>query len=140
MSTLEKVTNNFWKVWGIIDGFNNSRRNISSGVENKSYQSMSVIWFRTTSKGDLTHYLFIFRNPEPLGMELNNAECYSLGDMLYLEIQNKKEVIKKLEFQQVIGGTDAWMNRIMKANKGCGKLSSNDTLFYDIWFSGVKAA
>ena len=29
------------------------------------------------------------------------------------------------------------MNRIMKANKGCGKLSSNDTLFYDIWFSGV---
>ena len=40
-------------------------------------------------------------------MELNNAECYSLGDMLYLEIQNKKEVIKKLEFQQVIGGTDA---------------------------------
>ena len=32
------------------------------------------------------------------------------------------------------------MKIIMKATKGCGQLSSNDTFFSDIWFSGVKKA
>ena len=30
------------------------------------------------------------------------------------------------------------MKRIIKANKGCAKLSSNSTFFYDIWFSALK--
>ena len=30
------------------------------------------------------------------------------------------------------------MHRIVKATKGCGQLSSNDTFFSDIWFSRVK--
>ena len=33
---------------------------------------------------------------------------------------------------------DALTKRIIKSTKECGKLSPNDTLFYDIWFSGVK--
>ena len=32
------------------------------------------------------------------------------------------------------------MKRFVKATKGCGQLSSNDTLFSDIWFSGAKKA
>ena len=43
-------------------------------------------------------------------------------------------------YQQDIGGTADCMNIIMKAIKGCGKMSSDYTFFYDIWFSVVKAA
>ena len=60
-------TDNFCKVRGIIDGFNNSRRKIASGVVKTAYESMSAIQFFTTPKGDLTHYSYIFWNPEPLG-------------------------------------------------------------------------
>ena len=60
--------------------------------------------------------------------------------MLYLEIQKLKEAMNSLGFQQQIGGTDDCMKRIKKAAKGCGHLSSNDTLFDDSWFSGMKIA
>ena len=32
------------------------------------------------------------------------------------------------------------MKRPMMAIKGCDKMTSNDTYFPDIWFSGVKTA
>ena len=32
------------------------------------------------------------------------------------------------------------MKRLMMSTKGRGQLMSNDTYFYDIWFSGVKTA
>ena len=66
--------------------------------------------------------------------------CSRLGVMLYLDIQNREETTKASYFQQHIRGTAACMNRVMKATTGCGQLSSNDTLFFDTWFSGVKTA
>ena len=42
------------------------------------------------------------------------------------------------KFQHYIGGTAACKEIIMKDTKGCGQLYSNETLFYDIWFNGVK--
>ena len=62
---------------------------------------------------------------------------FRLVTMIYLE--TLKEYIKILKFQQDIGVTDACMGRIIKATKGCGQLSSNDTFFADIWFRIVKA-
>ena len=50
---LVKGTNNFWKIRGLIDRFNESRRQIGSGVEKTIDESMSAIQFRTTPKGDL---------------------------------------------------------------------------------------
>ena len=32
-----KVADNFWKVWGLVDGFNKTHKQISSGVGNASY-------------------------------------------------------------------------------------------------------
>ena len=58
--------------------------------------------------------------------------------MLYLYIQKGKYEMNTYKFQHDIGGTDACMKITMKATKGCGKLYSNDNLFYDSWFSGVK--
>ena len=48
-------TDNFWKILGPIDGFNESRRNIASGVEKMADESMGAIRFCTTPKGYLTH-------------------------------------------------------------------------------------
>ena len=122
----------------MIDGFNESRRKISSGIEKTADESISAIRFGTTPKGDLPHYSYIFRKPEPLGTEMKNVVCSSLGNMLHLDIQKGKEAMKKLTFQSVLGGTSVCMKRLDIATKVCGQLTSNDTYFSDIWFSSVK--
>ena len=71
-------------------------------------------------------------------MELNNDAFFRLGNMLYFEIQKRKEVIKASDFWQNIGGTAAYMKRNMKDTEGCGQISYNDTLFDDNWFNIVK--
>ena len=70
---LVKGTNNFWKIRGLIDGFNESRRQIASGIEKTADESMSAILFRTTPKGYLPHYSYISRNPETLGTDMKNV-------------------------------------------------------------------
>ena len=75
---------NFWKVRGLIVRFNKSRSHIASGVVKTVDESMSVIRFRTTPKGDLPHYSYIFRKTEPLCIEIKNVACSRLGNMLHL--------------------------------------------------------
>ena len=101
---------------------------------------MSAIQLRTTPKGDLLHYSYIFRKPEPLGTEMKNVACSRLGTMLHLEIQKGKEAMKKSEFQSELGDTAECMKRLAFATKGCGQLTSNNTYFADSWFSSVKTA
>ena len=74
-------------MWELIDGFNKLKSKIASGVQNTPDYLMSAIRFWNNPKGDPPHNLFIFRNPYPFGMELNNMVCYRLGAMLYLDIQ-----------------------------------------------------
>ena len=137
---LVKSTDNFWKIRGLIDRINESRRQIYSGVEKTAYESMSAIRFCNTPKVDLPHYSYIFRKPEPFGTEMNNVACSRLGAMLHLEIQKWKEAMKISKFQSVLGGTTVCMKRIAIAAKGCCQLTSNDTYFSDRWFSSVKTA
>ena len=101
---------------------------------------MSAIKFRTTPKGDLPHYSYIFRKPESLGTDMKNVACSRLGTMLHLEIQKGKEDTKTSRFQNVLGGTTACIKRLAIDIKGCGQLTSNDTYFADSWFSSVKTA
>ena len=68
-----KGTNNFYKVRGLIDRFNELRRQIASGVGKMADESMSAIRFRITPKVDLPQYSYIFRNPETLGTEMKNV-------------------------------------------------------------------
>ena len=63
---------------------------------------MGAICFRITPKGDMTHYLFIFRKQDPLGIELNNATCSGLGYILYLETKKGKDDMTSLDLQQDI--------------------------------------
>ena len=46
--------------------------------------------------------------------------------------------MKTYQFKYDIGGTADYMKIIMNNTKELGKLSSNDTLFYDRWFIRVK--
>ena len=87
---LVKGTDNFWKICGLIDGFNESRRKIASGVGKTADESMSAIQFCTTTKVYLPHYYYIFRNPYPLGTETKNVACSRLRTMLHLDIQKGK--------------------------------------------------
>ena len=137
---LVKVTNNFWKIRGLIDGLNELRRQIASGREKTADESMRAIRFRTTPKQDLPHYSYIFRKPETLGTEMNNVACSRLGTMLHLKIQKGKGDMKILTFQSELGGTAACMKRLAISTKGCGQLTSNDTYFADSWFRSVKTA
>ena len=95
---LVKVVDNFWKFCGIIDGFNESSRQIAFRVGKTADEWMSAIQFRTTPKGYLPHYYYIFGIPEQLGTDMSNLECSRLGTMLYLDIQKGKEYMKTSEF------------------------------------------
>ena len=54
-SPLVKDIDTFWRVRGLIEGFNKFHRNINLGLEKTADKLMSVIWFLTTSKGYLAH-------------------------------------------------------------------------------------
>ena len=124
----------------MIDGFNKSRRQIASGKEKPTDETMSAIKFHTPPKGDLPHYSYIFRKPESLGTQMENVAYSRLRTMLHLEIQKYKEAMKTSNFQNGLGGTTACMKRLAIATKGCGQLTLNDTYFSDSWFSSVKNA
>ena len=135
---LVKVTDDFWKIRGLIDGLNKLRRKIALGKEKTVDESISAIQFRTTPKGCLMRYFYTFRNPEPLGTEMKNVACSRLRKMLHLDIQNGKEDMKMSKFQNVLGGTTACMKRLAISNKGCGQLTSNNNYFSYSWLSSVK--
>ena len=88
---------------------------------------MSAIQFSATHKRYLPHYSYIFRNTEPLGTDMKNVACSSLGTMLHLDIQKGKEAMKTSKCQNVLGVTNAYMKRLDIDTKGCGQLTSNDT-------------
>ena len=68
---------------------------------------------------------------------MKNVPCSTLGMMLHLDIQKGEEAMKTSNFQNVMGGTNAFMKRLAISTKGCGQLTSNDTYFSDSWFSSV---
>ena len=99
---------------------------------------MSAIQFRTTPKGYLPHYSYIFREIDPLETEMKNVNLSRLGNMLHLDIQKGKEAMKTSEFEKYIGGNSYCMKRLAIGTKGCGQLTANHTYFSDSWFSFVK--
>ena len=60
--------------------------------------------------------------------------------MLHLDIQKGKEATKTSKFQKYLVCTTACTKRLYIDTKGCGKLTSNDIYFVDIWFSYVNTA
>ena len=123
LNKLVTGTDDFWKVRGLIDGFEEVRRQIASRVEKTADDSMSAIFFCTTTKVDLMHHSNMFRNPDPLGADINNVAFLRLGTMLYIYIQKRKEAVKRSKFQKDIGGTTVCMKRLDVATKGYVQLT-----------------
>ena len=71
-----KGTDTFWKVRGLVDGFNKLRRQIKFGAKKIVDESMSAIHFQITPKGDLPYYSYIFSMPDPLGTDIQNVACF----------------------------------------------------------------
>ena len=113
-----KVIDDFWKLWGIIVGFNESRRHIASRVEKTSYDAMSDILFCATPKGYLPHYSYIFRKPYKFGTNMDNLACSRLRTLLHLEIQKGKEDMKTSTFQKNSGATAEYTKTLIMATKG----------------------
>jgi len=87
---------------------------------NKNIISFGLIE-RTTKTVRLPHLSFIVRKPEPLGTEFKNLVDGVTGTMLWLEIQEGKERIKKKQFQNM-GSTAAC---VMRGVKACGSTFMN---------------
>ena len=83
-----------WKVRRIIGGFNESGRQIGSGVGKMADESTIAIQFHTNPKGYLTYYSYIISKTETLGIDIKNTPCYRLGTMLNSDTKNGKEAMK----------------------------------------------
>ena len=84
----------------LIDGFNGACNNISASYLKFGDDFMSAIRFLTMEKGDLSHLLYIFRNPELLGTEFNTVACYVTGAFIFIEVCRGKEGVNHSKYQQ----------------------------------------
>ena len=56
------------------------------------------MYFSTTKLGGLPNISYIMRKPQPLGTEFKNIVCGMSGLMLWLEIQEGKDRMRRKEF------------------------------------------
>ena len=69
----------------LIYGFNAAFNNISASSLKVGNDSMIVIRFWTTEKGNLPHLSYILRNPETLGKEFKKVACSITGALLFID-------------------------------------------------------
>ena len=111
-----------------------------------------ILWFlfRTTKSGNLPNLSFVARKPEPLGTEFKNLVDGMTGALLWLEIQEGKERMRRKPYQE-LGSTAAC---VLRGTVGCGDFVSllqnlddvdadmppSPKLFLgDSWFGSVNA-
>ena len=70
----------------LIYFLNEACNNISAIYLKVGYESMSMIRFPDTAKGNLTHLSYIFRKPEPLGTEFKTMSFSVNVALLLVEI------------------------------------------------------
>ena len=93
-------------------------KNLSASYLKVGYESMHVIRFRTTKKGNSTTLLYIFCMSEPLGTELNTVACSFTRDLIFIEVYIGKEGMKHSKYQQQLGTTTACNKRMTEKAKG----------------------
>ena len=84
----------------LIDGFNDSCKNIAASYMKVGDESMSIIRFCTTSKGKLPYLSYIFRKSEPLGTEFKKVACSVTGNLLFFEVHRVKESKNHSKYQK----------------------------------------
>ena len=105
----------------LIYGFNEARNNIASSSLKVGYESMSAILFWTTTKGNLPHLSYIFREPEQLGTEFRTVDFSVTGTFLLIEVNRRKEWMKHRKYQRDIVANAACTKSITEATEGIGQ-------------------
>ena len=140
----DKSTDEWQRGKLLINGFNETCKNISSSCLKVGDDSMSAIRFRTTEKGKLPHLSYIFPKPEPLGKEFKTVACNITGELLFIEFQKGKEGTKHSKYHQELVSTVACNKRMIESKKGIvhkyRKGATNDCFLFDSWFSSKKAS
>ena len=95
----EKSAYEWWRGKLSIYGFNGEQKNIADSFLKVGDESISAIRFWTTAKRKFPHLSYICRKLEPLGTEFKTVDCYVIGDLLFIEFQIGKEVMKHINYQ-----------------------------------------
>ena len=137
--------NKWWRVGHLVDGFNNNRKvTVAASRVKVLDESMSAYRPQTSKTGNLHNISYIMRKPEPLGTELKTvASTTNNGPIIYAEVQEGKDAMKKKEFFSSHGATTACVLRLAKATKSCGQMEDPllTNLYYgDSWFAFLKTA
>ena len=98
----------------LIDGFNKACSNIASSYLKVGDESMSAMRSRTMPKGDLPHFSYIFRKPEPFGTEFKTVACSKTRSLIFLYIQRRKEGMKSSRYNLELGATSACTKTFME--------------------------
>ena len=88
-------------------------KNIDDSSMKVMYGSISAIRFRTTEKGNLPQFSYIFCMPEPMGTEFKKVAYYFIGALLFIELQRGKEWNKHINYQKDPGSTATCTNIMM---------------------------
>ena len=115
---------------------------------------------RTTKTKNLPILSYVIRKPEPLGTEFKNIVDGVTYIMMWLELQDGKERMRKKEYSSELGGTAACVLRGVKSTESCQQFPETRDDNFDVnehenissqpgdmklflgdsWFGSVKAA
>jgi len=140
----------------LIDGFNiNRSKKVAASVKKIIDESMSAFKPRTTRTGFSKNYeksfpflSFILRKPKPMGIEFKATACSVTGILIYLEIQEGKNPMRKKKYSEALGGTAGCTLRLVKGSEYCGsnknearkqgKIENKRELWNgDSWFTSI---
>ena len=105
----QKEANKWWRMGYLIQGFNDSRsRSVAASPVLSMNESMSAFRPQMEKSGNLPNISYIMRKTENLGTELKAVASTSCnGPIIYLEVQEGKEPMKKKLYFSTCGTTCA---------------------------------
>ena len=107
------ATDPWYKFRAFVKAFNKNRRR--TVITSKSLvidESMSAFRPRTTARGGLPNISFVKRKPKPMGTEFKCAADGRHGLMLFLEIQEGKDAMRRAPFRNEMGAGAACAMRV----------------------------
>jgi hypothetical protein len=131
----------WWQLAAAIDGFNDVHLNkIMTSFWDILDESMSSYRPRTTTTSSLPNISFIFRKPEPLGMEFKCAACPIIGTMKCLEIQLGAKPMCVAKYSAEHGCTSGCSLRLSEACNQPVDPEQKRGVKGDSWFGHVRLA
>jgi hypothetical protein len=107
------ATDPWYKFRRFVEAFNENRRR--TVITSKSIvidESMSAFRPRTTPRGGLPNISYVKRKPKPMGTEFKCAADGRHGLMLFLEIQEGKDAMRRAQFRNEMGAGAACAMRV----------------------------